>query len=288
MISGIGCASRFPYYMNTFGFHTIHGRAPAIATGVKLANPELSVWVVTGDGDALSIGGNHLIHALRRNIGLKILMFNNRIYGLTKGQASPTSLAGQKTKSTPHGAADHPFNPLALALGAGASFVARAVDVMAPHLRSVLEAAAAHPGSAFIEILQNCVIFNDGTWDHWVERSQRDEHLLMLEPGRPLVFGAGGSRALVLEGGKPVIREIASETAASLPPWDPADEDGSAANTLARLEEREGFPMALGILRAVRRPAYEDVVHGQLEDVARRKGPGDLARLLAGSEPWSR
>ena len=189
VVSGIGCSSRFPYYMNTFGFHTIHGRAPAVATGIKIARPDLEVWVATGDGDALSIGGNHTIHMLRRNVGIKVLLFNNRIYGLTKGQYSPTSELGKKAKSTPYGSLDRPFNPLSLALGAEATFVARSVDVFQPHLKAVLRKAAAHQGSAFVEMLQNCNIFNDGAWDDLTDKELRDDDTIALEHGKPLVFG---------------------------------------------------------------------------------------------------
>ena len=196
LISGIGCSSRFPYYLDTYGFHTIHGRAPALASGVKIANPDLDVWVVTGDGDGLSIGGNHLIHAMRRNLNLKVLLFNNRIYGLTKGQYSPTSEPGKKTPSTPFGSLDEPFNPIAVALGAGSTFVARTVDTRLPHLKSVLEAAHAHKGFAFVEILQNCVIFNDGAFDHIAGREVRDDRLVDLRPGEQLTFGKEANKGL--------------------------------------------------------------------------------------------
>src|SRR5207302_280690 len=200
-VGGIRCASRFPYYMNTYGFHGIHGRAPAIATGLKMANPDLTVWVVTGDGDGLSIGGNHLIHALRRNVDLKILLFDNRIYGLTKGQASPTSELGKKTKSSPFGTVDRPFNPLTLALGAGATFVARTTANDMPHMSSVIRRAAAHKGAAFVEIWQNCVVFNDGAFDEWSEKDVRDERLLKLEHGKPLVYGKTKDKGLRIGGG---------------------------------------------------------------------------------------
>ena len=200
IISGIGCSSRFPYYMNTFGFHTIHGRAPAVATGLKVAHPDLEVWVVTGDGDSLSIGGNHTIHMLRRNVGLKVLMFNNRIYGLTKGQFSPTSEIGKKTKSTPYGTADRPFNPLSLAIGAEATFVARSVDVFQQHLKETLRKAAAHKGSAYVEILQNCNIFNDHAWETITEKDARSEHVVQLEHGKPLIFGKNRDKGIRLNG----------------------------------------------------------------------------------------
>jgi 2-oxoglutarate ferredoxin oxidoreductase subunit beta len=200
VVSGIGCSSRFPYYMNTYGFHTIHGRAPAVATGIKLAHPELEVWVATGDGDSLSIGGNHTIHMLRRNVGVKVLMFNNRIYGLTKGQYSPTSEFGKKTKSTPFGSDARPFNPLALAIGAEATFVARSVDVFQQHLKDTLKKAAAHNGAAYIEILQNCNIFNDGAWQYLTEKEARSEHIVQLEHGKPLVFGKNRDKGIRLNG----------------------------------------------------------------------------------------
>ena len=200
VISGIGCSSRFPYYMNTFGFHTIHGRAPAVATGLKIARPDLEVWIATGDGDSLSIGGNHTIHMLRRNVGLKVLMFNNRIYGLTKGQYSPTSEIGKKTKSTPFGIADRPFNPISLAIGAEATFVARSVDVFQQHLKDTLKKAAAHKGSAYVEILQNCNIFNDGAWETLTERDARSEHVVQLEHGKPLIFGKNRDKGIRLNG----------------------------------------------------------------------------------------
>ena len=200
VVSGIGCSSRFPYYMNTYGFHSIHGRAPAIATGIKIARPELEVWVVTGDGDALSIGGNHLIHCCAATSGIKILLFNNRIYGLTKGQYSPTSEVGKKTKSTPYGSIDQPFHPLSLALGAEATFVARSVDVFQPHLKAVLKQAAAHQGTAFVEILQNCNIFNDGAWETITEKDARDENTIALEHGQPLVFGKAKDKGIRMNG----------------------------------------------------------------------------------------
>src|SRR5271170_4916005 len=199
-VSGIGCSSRFPYYMNAFGFHTIHGRAPALATGLKVARPDLEVWVVTGDGDSLSIGGNHTIHMLRRNVGLKVLMFNNKIYGLTKGQFSPTSEIGKKTKSTPFGTADRPFNPIALAIGAEGTFVARSVDVFQQHLKDTLKKTAAHQGAAYVEILQNCNIFNDGAWETITEKEARSEQVVQLEHGKPLIFGKNRDKGIRLNG----------------------------------------------------------------------------------------
>ena len=286
VISGIGCSSRFPYYMNTFGFHSIHGRAPAIATGLKVSNPDLSVWVATGDGDALSIGGNHLIHALRRNIGLKILMFNNRIYGLTKGQASPTSELGKKTKSSPYGTVDHPFNPIRLALGAGATFVARSVDVFAVHLKAVLQAAANHPGSAFIEILQNCNIFNDGAWDHWAEKDVREDRLLMLQDGAPAVFGKQKDRGIRLRGLTPELVPLDHGEPEDLLVWRQDDADSSLDYTMAGLDEKPDFPMPIGIFRCVQSSPYEELVRSQIEQETARKGAGDLEALLKAGETW--
>jgi 2-oxoglutarate/2-oxoacid ferredoxin oxidoreductase subunit beta len=286
VVSGIGCSSRFPYYMNTFGFHSIHGRAPAIATGIKLANPGLSVWIATGDGDALSIGGNHIIHALRRNVGIKILLFNNRIYGLTKGQASPTSEVGKKTKSSPFGTVEAPFNPLALALGAGATFVARSIDIFGPHLKGVLQAAAEHEGSAFVEIFQNCNIFNDGAWESWTDKAVRDDRVLSLEQGKPLLYGSDRRRAVRLNGFEPEVETFAGDPPADLPLWDPSRPEPALAFLLARLGDREGFPMPIGIFRRVDAPSYERSVHAQIQAEEKRKGAGDLEALLAAGESW--
>lgn len=292
VVSGIGCSSRFPYYMNTYGFHTIHGRAPAIASGIKIANPELSVWVATGDGDALSIGGNHLIHALRRNIGLKILLFNNRIYGLTKGQASPTSERGKRTKSSPAGTVEAPFNPISLALGAGATFVARSVDIFANHLKATLQAAAEHEGSAFVEILQNCPIFNDGAWESWTDKASRDESILELRQGEPLVFGSARRRGIRLEGLSPRIVDLAdgADATADLLRW---DEGGPVAGAMlmaqldtAAREEGAAPPLPIGIFRRVSSPAYEASLHEQIARERQRLGPGDLQKLLASGETW--
>jgi 2-oxoglutarate ferredoxin oxidoreductase subunit beta len=248
VVSGIGCSSRFPYYMNTFGFHTIHGRAPAVATGIKAIRPDLEVWVATGDGDALSIGGNHTIHMLRRNVGLKVLLFNNRIYGLTKGQYSPTSEIGKKAKSTPFGSLDRPFNPISLAIGAEATFVARSVDVFQQHLKETLKHAAAHKGSAFVEILQNCNIFNDGAWFNLTERDARSEHIIVHDAHHP--------RA-------------------------------SYAFLLSHMEHRPGFPTPIGVLRAWDDlPRYEDVMNQQVQDVIAKRGPGNLAKLLRAGDTW--
>jgi len=289
VVSGIGCSSRFPYYVNTFGFHTVHGRAPAIATGIKLANPELSVWVATGDGDALSIGGNHIIHALRRNVDLKILMFNNRIYGLTKGQYSPTSEQFKKTKSTPFGSLDRPFEPISLALGAGATFVARSVDVFSQHLREVLRRAAAHRGSAFIEILQNCPIFNDGAWEPWTDREIRDDRMLSLEDGKPLIFGKDRNHGIVRgEGGLHVVDLGGPEAAdgSGLVVHDAKREDPALAFEIAHAGTREGFPMPIGIFRAVDYPPFETLMNDQMREIREKKGAGSLEKLLASGETW--
>ncbi len=288
VVSGIGCSSRFPYYMNTYGFHSIHGRAPAVATGIKLANPELEVWVATGDGDGLSIGGNHTIHMLRRNVGLKVLLFNNRIYGLTKGQYSPTSEVGKKAKSTPYGSVDRPFHPLSVALGAEAGFVARGVDVMQPHLKGVLRRAAAHRGSAFLEILQNCNIFNDGAWEAIVEKEVRDDRLIALEHGQPLVFGKNRDKGIRLNG---LALEVVSlgngVTEADLLVHDEKNPNPAYAFLLSRMETEPGFPTPIGVLRAVDdAPRYEDLVANQIAQVQAKKGAGDLAGLLHEGDVW--
>jgi len=287
VVSGIGCSSRFPYYMNTFGFHTIHGRAPAIATGIKLARPDLDVWVATGDGDALSIGGNHTIHMLRRNVGIKVLLFNNRIYGLTKGQYSPTSEVGKKAKSTPYGSVDRPFNPAVLAVGAEATFVARSVDVFQPHLRATLKKAAAHQGSAFVEVLQNCNIFNDGAWETLTNKDNRDEHTIALEHGQPLVFGKNRDKGIRLKGLDLEVVELGNGvTEDDLLVHDEDHESPSYAFALAQMDRRPGFPTPIGVLRAVDAPRYEDLVAGQVERATAKKGPGSLADLLRAGDVW--
>jgi 2-oxoglutarate ferredoxin oxidoreductase subunit beta len=286
-VSGIGCAARFPYYMNTYGFHTIHGRAPAFATGMKVANPELSVWVAGGDGDFLSIGGNHLLHVLRRNIDLQLLLFNNRIYGLTKGQYSPTSRQGARTKSTPSGSIDAPVDPLQLALGAGATFIARTVDNDAKHLQATLERAARHRGTSFVEILQNCPVFNDGEWQEMEEPSLRAETTLQAEHGQPLVFGGPGNRrGIAVDGFTPQVVDLADDE-------DPVargvlvhdESDPGIAHLLARLHRPE-LPEALGVLRAVERAPYEELLDVQVREATARKGPGDLHALLRSGDTW--
>jgi 2-oxoglutarate ferredoxin oxidoreductase subunit beta len=287
IVSGIGCSSRFPYYMNTYGFHTIHGRAPAVATGLKIAHPELEVWVATGDGDSLSIGGNHTIHMLRRNVGIKVLMFNNRIYGLTKGQYSPTSEFGKKTKSTPYGSPDRPFHPLSLALGADATFVARSVDVFQPHLKATVKRAAAHKGAAFIEILQNCNIFNDGAWESVVEKEVRDDHIIALEHGKPLIFGKNKDKGIRMNGLELEVVQLGNGIAEKdLIVHDEKNENPAYAFLLSRMDSTPGFPTPIGVLRAVDAPRYEDVLAGQINDVVAKRGKGDLAKLLQQGDTW--
>ena len=282
IVSGIGCSSRFPYYMDVFGFHTIHGRAPAVASGLKIARPELEVWVVTGDGDALSIGGNHLIHAMRRNMDLKVLLFNNRIYGLTKGQYSPTTAPGLRTPSTPMGSLDAAFNPVALALGAGATFVARTVDTQIAHLKAIVEAAHRHRGFAFVEILQNCVIFNDGVFDHLVGKEVRDERLVDLRAGQPMTYGKGATHGLRFT---PTSIETCPPAEADV--WDVAEPSGAAAYRICQGDERGALPVPIGIFRAVERPALDAQIHEQL-GAARKAAGGDgtLESLLASGETW--
>ena len=287
-ISGIGCSSRFPYYMNTFGFHTIHGRAPAIATGVKLVRPDLDVWVATGDGDSLSIGGNHTIHMLRRNVGLKVLMFNNKIYGLTKGQYSPTSEVGKKAKSTPFGSVDRPFSPLSLALGSEATFIARSVDVFQQHLKETLRKAAAHQGSAYIEILQNCNIFNDGAWETITEKEARSEQVVQLEHGKPLIFGKNRDKGIRLVGLDLEVVALGSGTSEKdLLVHDEHNPNPVYAFALSRMDSMPGFPTPIGVLRALQGvPRYEDLIQQQIREVQARKGKGDLAKLLRAGDTW--
>ncbi|MEE9256669.1 MAG: 2-oxoacid:ferredoxin oxidoreductase subunit beta [bacterium] len=281
-VGGIGCSSRFPYYMNTYGFHTIHGRAPAFASGIKVTNPDLSVWVISGDGDALSIGGNHLIHAMRRNIGIKILLFNNRIYGLTKGQYSPTSMIGSKTKSSPMGSIDYPLHPISLAVGAGCSFIARTVDRDQKHMASVFSAAARHEGTSFVEILQNCIVFNDGAWHQYSEKGIKEQNVLYLEDGAPLIFGPEDDRKGVrLASFNPEIVEP-DEEGIAVHRLD--DEEGAYVHMLSRLES-DGGPMPLGIFRNVERPPYE-VLLGDQVSAAKEKGEGEVDSLLFSGDIW--
>jgi len=285
VISGIGCSSRFPYYMNTYGFHTIHGRAPAFATGLKLANPELSVWQITGDGDALSIGGNHFIHVLRRNVDIQLLLFNNRIYGLTKGQYSPTSEPGKKTKSTPMGSIDHPFEPCALALGADGSFVARTVDIFVKDQRQVLKEAHAHKGTAFVEILQNCNIFNDGAFESITNRKLRGDAVIFLQHGQPLTFGSkdGPQKGLRLTNRMGLeIVEIEDGNTDGILVHD--ETNPVLANLLARMAPP--YPVAMGVIYRVERPAYERAVHAQIDEAKAKPGSGNLAKALFGGNTW--
>jgi 2-oxoglutarate ferredoxin oxidoreductase subunit beta len=288
-VSGIGCSSRFPYYMNTYGFHTIHGRAPAFATGIKVSRPELSVWIVTGDGDGLSIGGNHLLHTIRRNIDTQILLFNNQIYGLTKGQYSPTSEIGIKTKSTPQGSIDHPIDPIAFALGCGATFVARTIDVDAKHMQTILTRAHEHKGTAFVEILQNCPVFNDGIWDEVKDRKSRIKASLVLEHGKPLVYGvADERRGIVFKDGIPAVIELAEDqdpVEAGVVVHDERPASPSYAGVLATLQ-RPNFPLPVGVFRAVEKPTYESMLQDQVDSAVSERGRGDLKALLHSGDTW--
>jgi len=287
-VSGIGCSSRFPYYMNTYGVHSIHGRAPTLATGIAVARPDLDVWVVTGDGDGLSIGGNHLIHALRRNVNLTILLFNNQIYGLTKGQYSPTSEIGKVTKSTPFGSVDTPFNPLAVALGAEASFVARTHDLDRKHMIEVLHAAHAHRGASFVEIFQNCNVFNDGAFDEITARTAREEMMIDLKHGQPIRFGAEGRRGVVMGAdGRLSFVDVDEVGEAALLVHDIHRDDPSLAFALARLASDNHSPTPFGVFRDVDRADYGSLVQDQVTAAADKKGPGDLAALLRSNGTWS-
>jgi len=281
MVSGIGCSSRFPYYMDTYGFHGIHGRANAIATGVKAANPDLDVWVITGDGDGLSIGGNHMIHSLRRNVNMKIILFNNQIYGLTKGQYSPTSPQGLRTKTSPYGSVDAPFNPIQLALGAGATFVARTMDVSPKHMKATLRAAAEHKGSAFVEIWQNCVIFNDGCFKSWTEKKVRDEQTIELTPGEPMVFGAEKDKGLTAEG---CHLQVTGADEASV--WDPTTESAGPAFLMSQVDLDPDMPKPFGVFRAVEKPTLDELIHAQIDEVTATKGVGDLKDLIYTPDAW--
>ena len=283
-VSGIGCSSRFPYYMNTYGFHTIHGRAPAIATGLRVARPDLKVFVVTGDGDGLSIGGNHMLHVLRRNVGLTILLFNNRIYGLTKGQYSPTSELGKITKSTPLGSVDRPVNPLAFALGCGATFVARTVDRNIPHMEEMLRRAAAHKGAAFLEILQNCNVYNDLAWNVLYDKESKVQHELRLEQGKPLLFGPPTARkAVIMNGVTPQVVDAKDVAESAL--WIHDESNLNAAKLLADLFAPD-FPVPIGVFSSIAAPVYEDLILEQERRVLSERGPGDIAKLLTSGDTW--
>jgi 2-oxoglutarate/2-oxoacid ferredoxin oxidoreductase subunit beta len=289
IISGIGCSSRFPYYMNVYGMHSIHGRATAIASGLKASRPELSVWIVTGDGDGLSIGGNHMIHLLRRNFDVNVLLFNNQIYGLTKGQYSPTSEKNKVTKSTPFGSIDHPFNPLALALGADATFIARSMDRDPKHLQSMLLRAHGHHGASFLEIYQNCNIFNDGAFEIFTEKGSKAEETIFLEHGQPLIFGANKDKGIRLDGFKPVVVNLNDGySAADL--WAHDEADLYKAQILVRMFDdpkiEAHLPRPFGVFYQISRPTYEDQLNQQVKAAMERK-PADLNKLLRGSEVWT-
>jgi 2-oxoglutarate ferredoxin oxidoreductase subunit beta len=285
-VSGIGCAARFPYYMETYGMHSIHGRAPAIASGIAAARPELSVWVVSGDGDALSIGGNHLIHALRRNINVKILLFNNQIYGLTKGQYSPTSEAGKRTKSSPMGSIDHPFNPVSLALGAEASFVARTLDMDRAHTIEMLSAAHEHRGSALIEIYQNCNVFNDKAFAELTAKETRDTNQIRLVQGEKVLFD-GGKKGVALEEGRAFVVDVEQYGEEIVHTHDATLQDPSTAFALSRLAHGPHGPTPIGVFRNVDRPVYDTEMERQIADATAAKGPGDLAAVVRSNATWT-
>ena len=290
IISGIGCSSRFPYYMNVYGMHSIHGRATAIASGLKASRPELSVWIVTGDGDSLSIGGNHTIHLLRRNFDVNILLFNNQIYGLTKGQYSPTSETDKQTKSTPFGSIDHPFNPLALAMGADASFVARSMDRDPKHLQQMLMRSHQHKGSSFLEIYQNCNIFNDGAFEIFTEKGSKPTETIFLEQGKPLIFGANQNKGIRLEGLRPVVADLENGGSAD-DLWIHDEKDFYKAQILVRMFDDPNLdahlPRPFGVFYEADRACYEDMLNLQVEELIRSKGRGDLNKLLRGRETWT-
>jgi len=290
-VSGIGCSSRFPYYMNNFGMHTLHGRAPSFASGLKLSRPELMVWVITGDGDALAIGGNHFIHTMRRNMDIKVVMFNNRIYGLTKGQVSPTSLLGQKTKTTPHGSADYPFNPPALAIGAGATFVARSVDLEGAHLGVVLGRAAMHKGSTYVEVFQNCPVFNDGAYTFMTEKAVKADAQLRMEDGKPLLFGKDNRKGIRFNAQSAELEVVTvgegGVTEKDILVHNPKREDPTVAFMLANLSTRPGFPTPIGVFRDVTMPTCDDLNWQQINAVKAKKGESSLRKWLSTGDTWS-
>jgi len=290
-ISGIGCSSRFPYYMETFGMHSIHGRATAVASGLKAARPELSVWIVTGDGDAMSIGGNHLIHLLRRNFDVNILLFNNQIYGLTKGQYSPTSEEGKVTKSTPMGSIDHPFNPVALCLGADSTFFARTMDRDPKHLRDTLKRANAHKGTSMVEIYQNCNVFNDGAFFIYTDKETKPEETLFVEQGKPLVFGEGNKKGIKLDGFKPVIVDLSNNGTSVNDLWIHDENDRNKANLLSRFydnpKKEQHFPRPFGVFYVEDRFVYEEAMEAQIKDAVVKMGEGDLDALIKGRNTWT-
>jgi 2-oxoglutarate ferredoxin oxidoreductase subunit beta len=291
-VSGIGCSSRFPYYMNTYGFHTIHGRAPTFATGLRLANPDLQVWVVTGDGDGLSIGGNHLIHALRRNMDIKVLLFNNEIYGLTKGQYSPASRVGTPTKTSPGGSFETPMRPLSVALAAEATFVARTIDVDVQHLVSTLQKAAAHKGSAFVEIYQNCVIFNDDVYKYATDKAVKADNILYLEHGKPMVFGKDKTKGIRLNGVKPEVVTVGKDCQIDdLLTHDQHAEEPTLAYLLSRFthDQRQPnpFPEPVGVFRSVNKPTYEESLDKRIKDAVEKKGAGKIEDLFKAEDVWT-
>jgi 2-oxoglutarate ferredoxin oxidoreductase subunit beta len=286
-VSGVGCSSRIPYYLNTYGFQTLHGRAPTVATGLKLARPELSVWVITGDGDGLSIGGNHLIHALRRNVDLKILLFNNEVMGLTRGQYSPTSRVGTRSRANPQGSIDEPLRAMTMAAAAGATFIARTIDVDVTHLTETLQRAAAHKGSAFVEIYQNCKVFNDGVFEYATEKGVKADNLVYLEDGKPLVFGQDHNRGIRLRGLRAEAVTLTNGTTpADLLVHDERDPDTTRAHLLSRMVYPQ-LPECVGVLRCVERPTYGDLLDGQIEEAIRAEGPGRLEDLFGGGDAWT-
>lgn len=286
-ISGIGCSSRFPYYMDTYGLHGIHGRAAAIATGLKIARPDLSVWVATGDGDGLSIGGNHFIHICRRNVNVKIILFNNQIYGLTKGQYSPTSEFGKITKSSPYGSPDHPFNPLLVALGAEASFVARSLDRDPKHLQTIIKRAAMHHGTSFVEVYQNCNVFNDGAFSAFTEKGMKEENVLALEHGKPMVFGTDNSKGIKLDGFTPIVVSLKEGKYSINDLVIHNEKDTILSFILARMLNIEGLPRPIGVLYSVERELYEEEVDRQINESINKNGQGDLQKLLLQGETWT-
>ncbi|MBL1212864.1 MAG: 2-oxoacid:ferredoxin oxidoreductase subunit beta [Ignavibacteriae bacterium] len=287
-VSGIGCSSRFPYYMDTYGFHGIHGRAPAIATGLKVARPELSVWVATGDGDLMSIGGNHFIHTCRKNIDIKIVMFNNQIYGLTKGQYSPTSEKGKITKSTPFGSVDYPFNPASLALGAEASFVARSIDREPKHMQEMIMRAAEHKGTAFIEIYQNCNIFNDGAFTTLTDKETKADSVITLENKKPMIFGKDNNKGIIIEGFNPVVVDLndGKHSVDDLLVHEETDESPIRSFILAHMTDHPGMPTPIGVFKQITKPTYDGGVAKQIKNVTEKKGEGTLKDLLYTPNTW--
>ena len=286
-ISGIGCSSRFPYYMNTYGMHSIHGRAPAFATGLKSTRPELDVWVITGDGDALSIGGNHLMHIIRRNVDVNIVLFNNSIYGLTKGQYSPTSKIGAVTKSTPRGSIDHPLNPISVAIAAEATFVARSIDTNIKHLVAMLKRSAEHKGTSFLEVYQNCNVFNDGTWDYAKNKATKNDTTVVLEHGKPLLF-SNGAKGIRLNGFTPEVVDLEKDKVAQddLLFHDEKATNSQLAFLLSRMRHPE-FPEPIGVFRDIDRPTYDESINQQVAEARGDSGEGDLAKLFAGGDTWT-